>query len=189
MEEYSRVLDYLPQGKTVGGTGEGLIQLIGESYFTLLEATVKHDSPIISGTRVYVGKESRDIIQKIIGRVSYDKLTSSAKDNLLDIVKKIITDRESYFITFLNKAGSISIRVHTLDLLPGIGKKTIASILKERDITPFKDFVDVRGRVSGVDPIAIFAHRIINELKGEEKYYIFTKPPFRKEDRWTFRRR
>lgn len=189
MEEYSRVLDYLPQGKTVGNSGEGLIQLIGESYFTLLEATVKQGHTIVPGNRIYVGRETRDIIQKILGRISYEKLTSSAKDSLLDVVKNIVESRESYFVTFINKAGSISMRIHTLDLLPGVGKKTIKTILEERDNKPFADFNDLKERVSGLDPAAVLAHRIVNEIKGEEKYYLFTKPPFKPERNGRFRRR
>ena len=190
MEEYARVLDYLPQGKTTGSTSQGLVQLVGELHFTLLEATVR-ETTFIPGKRLYVGKDKREEVQKILGRIPYNKLTSTAKDNLFPIIKKIVEDREAYFVNFINKSGSISIRVHTLDLLPGIGKKTISSLLEERNKEKFKDFEDIRSRVSGLDPATVFTHRIINELKGEEKYYLFAKPPFRPSNRRfsSFRRR
>jgi len=28
------------------------------------------------------------------------------------------------------------------------------------------------------DPTGVFVHRIMSELQGSEKYYLFTKPPF-----------
>ena len=85
-------------------------------------------------------------------------------------------DKESNFI---NNSKPISIRVHTLDLMPGIGKKNMEAILKERDLKPFESLADVHKRISSIaDPIGIFVNRIISELEGKEKYYLFTKPPF-----------
>ena len=47
-EEYAYVLDYLPHGRPgaprSSHSATGVIQLIGEDYFTLLEATPKRDA-------------------------------------------------------------------------------------------------------------------------------------------------
>lgn len=176
MEEYARVLDYLPQGKTTGTISQSLVQLVGEGYFTLLEATVKPDATVVVGTRVYVGRNKRDVVDKILGRITYSKLTASAKEVLPEVVKSIVKERESYFISFINKAGPISIRVHTLELLPTIGKKTISAILEERKKKLFKGYEDIKERISGADIVSALANRIVDEIKGEEKHYLFVKP-------------
>ncbi|MFN7088512.1 MAG: DUF655 domain-containing protein, partial [Candidatus Paceibacteria bacterium] len=44
MEEYAWIIDYLPQGKAADLRKEPLVQMLGHSFFTLLEATVKPDA-------------------------------------------------------------------------------------------------------------------------------------------------
>ena len=74
LEEYAIVLDYLPTGKSYSVKPEPLVQLIGENKFTLLEAVAK-DVEIKVGERVYIGREERDKILLIKGRLSYNDRT------------------------------------------------------------------------------------------------------------------
>ncbi len=179
MEDYAWVIEYLPMGHATQIKKEPIVQLVGENYFTLLEATVKPNASIILGQRVYVGKDARQEIDHIKGRIKYDQLTNSAKEFLRNAIRKIVEARENYFVNFINNAKPISIRVHTLDFLPGIGKKNMESLLKQREEKPFESFADIKNRVPSLsDPVAIFAHRIISELEGKEKQYLFVKPPF-----------
>ncbi|MFA5246949.1 MAG: DUF655 domain-containing protein, partial [Candidatus Micrarchaeia archaeon] len=140
--------------------------------------------------RVYIGKGERTGIEQIRGRINYNKLTSTGQRELDAAVRQIIKAREPEFVHFLNKAGSINIRAHSLELLPGIGKKYLEEILRQRELKPFESFADVSARVSHLgDPAALFASRIINELKGDEKYYMFAKAPAEeREDRGYGRR-
>lgn len=177
MEEYALVVEYLPLGHAEASRREPVVQLIGEKYFTLLEATTKPNMNLILGQRVYVGKEGRKEISSIKGRIGYNNLTHGAMGSLLSVLKKIIESRESFFVDFINTSKPISIRTHTLDLLPGVGKKNMEALLKEREIKPFESFADIHKRVPTLsEPSMIFAHRIINEFEGKEKYYLFTKP-------------
>ena len=67
-------------------------------------------------------------------------------------------------------------RMHTLELLPGLGKKHMWVILEERQIKPFESFQDIKERVKLLpDPKMSIIKRIIKELEGNEKYRIFTK--------------
>jgi len=178
MEDYAWVIEYLPLGHAEALRREPAVQLLGTRFFTILEATVTTSSSIVMGQKLCVGKEGRKEVTHIKGRLSYSDLTNGAKEFLPSMLKKAVEEREADFIAFINNARPISIRVHTLDLLPGIGKKNMEMILKEREIKPFETFADIHKRVpSLVDPVGIFAHRIMNELEGKEKYYLFTKPP------------
>lgn len=183
MEDFAWVVEYLPLGHAAAIKKEPTVQLLGCQFFTLLEATIKPEASIVIGQKVCVGKEGREEVEHIKGRVKYDDLTNGAREFLPNIVKKAVAEREKEFIDFLNKAKSVSIRVHTLDLMPGIGKKTMESILSEREKNPFESFEDLKKRVPSLaDPIGIFALRILNELEGKEKYYLFVKPPFEKRE-------
>ena len=62
-EEHAYVLDFLPHGR--GGLrpsyrAGAVIQVIGESFFALLEAIVKEGSLLKPHDRVYVGKAKRE---------------------------------------------------------------------------------------------------------------------------------
>ena len=131
MEDYAWVIDYLPIGHASAIKKEPVVQLLGTRFFTLLEATVKPESSVVVGQKVCVGKEGREEVSHIKGRLKYDDLTNSAKDILPNIVKKAVKEREKEFVDFLNRAKPISIRVHMLDLLPGIGKKTAQKLVIE----------------------------------------------------------
>lgn len=177
MEEYAYVVEYLPVGRSSDPKREPIVQLLGCQFFTLLEATAKPEASLVLGKKVYVGKEGREDINRIKRKITFEDLTTSAKDTLSSILKKLIEDREKEFVNFLNRARPISIRVHTLDLLPGIGKRHMELIVKEREAKPFESFDDVRKRVPGVDPVSVFTNRILSELKGEERHNLFVANP------------
>ncbi|MFH1285116.1 MAG: DUF655 domain-containing protein [Candidatus Micrarchaeota archaeon] len=178
MEEYAVVLDYLPYGKSTDTTKEPLTQVLGETYFTILEVVPKAGTELKIGERVYIGKNERDKIDHIKTRISFYDLTSGAKTELPLALTKIVKAREVDYVGFFNKCGPVTIRLHQLELLPGIGKKHMLDLLKEREKKPFASFDDMRARVALLpDPIHLIAQRIEEELKGASKYYILTRPP------------
>jgi putative nucleotide binding protein len=179
-EEYAYVLDYLPHGRPGARPGYragALVQVVGEEYFTLLEAIANESVALKSYDRVYIGKDSRDKITYIIGRIGYDELTTNAKMELDAIVEKIVLNRESWFVNFFNSAQAITPRMHALELLPGIGKKYMWQILDEREKKPFKSFEDLQQRANIPSPAKLITKRILEELAGDSKYRLFTRAP------------
>lgn len=178
-EEYAYVLDYLPRGRSgVGrlryGT-EPVAQLLGEKYFTLLEATTEREASLEPHERVYVGKDRRNKITHIAGRITYNDLTTSAHRDIVSLLEKIVKIQESRFIRFFNQAQALTPRMHTLELVPGIGKHYLRIILSEREKTPFENLEDLKKRTGLPDPIKLIAKRILEELSTEQKYYIFSR--------------
>jgi len=181
-EEYALVLDFLPYGKSGEARREPIAQLLGESYFTLLEAVPKEGIELKQGQRVYVGKEERKEIDRIKGRILFSDLTSVAKTQAESVILGLVKEREKQFVDFLNKAGAINIRSHYLEHLPSIGKKHLSGLLDERSKKLFESFEDVQKRVPHLGNVReIFVERILHELSGNAKYYLFTKP-VRRED-------
>lgn len=177
-EENAYILDYLRFGKP--GTRRkfragAVVQMIGESYFTLLEANVRSGSELSPLDRVYVGKESRKEITYILGRIGYDELTANARMELEHALEKIVLSREESFVNFFNVAQPITPRMHALELIPGIGKKYMWNILDGRDRRPFESFEDLQNRVNIPSPAKLITKRIIEELSGESKYRLFTR--------------
>jgi len=179
MEEYAFVLDFLPYGKSADVKKEPIAQVVGESYFTLLEVVPKQGVQLAVGERIYIGKGEREKVDHIKGRISFADLTGAAKAELERTVRTIIESREKDFIQFFNKCGPITIRLHQLELLPGIGKKHMLDIINERNRKPFESFKELSERVKLLpDPRRLLTERVLEELKGEGKYYILTKPPY-----------
>jgi len=178
-EENAYVLDYLPFGK-LGTRGKyragAVVQLIGESYFTLLEANVKAGVILKPLDRVYVGRDSRKEIAYILGRIGYNELTANAKMELENVIEHIVRKREKWFVNFFNTAQPITPRMHMLELIPGIGKKYMWNILDEREKRPFESFEDLQRRINIPNPAKLITKRIIEELSGESKYRLFTRP-------------
>jgi len=178
MEEYARVIDFLPEGRSSEREREPTAQLLGERYFTLLEVAIKKDVKVSLGQRIYIGKDERAEVEKIKRRIEFNDLTATARNEMPLVAKQVIHDREAEFVAFFNKAGPISIRLHQLELLPGIGKKHLQEILEARDTKQFESFKDIQQRVTLLpEPANLIFTRVSEELHGDSKYYLFVRPP------------
>jgi putative nucleotide binding protein len=184
-EEYAYVLDFMHAGKSFSNKSEPVAQLIGEEWFTLLEVTPKPGVTMNLGERVYIGKEERDKVSLIKSRVSYNELTQTAKNELQKTIIQIIKANEQRFVDVFNNAGPLNIRQHSLELLPGVGKKHLEAILKARQEKKFENFGDINSRVSLLqEPTKLITERIMRELQGTERFYMFTKPYVKREGRY-----
>jgi putative nucleotide binding protein len=182
LEEYAVVLDFLVTGKSFSVNPEPLSQLIGEERFTLLEVLLKPGASVKISERVYIGKADRDKISLIKTRLSYMELTESARNELPIAVSEIVKRNESRFVSVFNKAGPLNIREHSLELLPGVGKKHLQYILKAREEKEFESFADISARVPLLqDPIKLITERVLRELKEESRFYLLTRPYSRRQ--------
>jgi len=185
-EDYALILDYMPQGNPMdrhhpSHKTRPIAQAIGDRYFTLLEFYPKPGVSLAQGERVYVGirfKELREKVDYVWGEpLIYDDLSGVAKAFLPEAVRRIVLDKEEVFVTFFNISSPLTIKLHSLELLPGIGKKTMWTLLEERRKRPFESFQDIKNRGKISDPVAIIVERILSELQGKERYYLFIDPP------------
>jgi len=167
-DEYAIVLDFLPFGKGVERRGQPIAQLIGEKYFSLLEVGVKEGVTLKPFDRVYIGDQKREHVKFIKDRISYDELTSVAKSNLEAALEKIVSDER--VVEFFNKAPPINPRMHSLELLRGIGKKTLMKIVAERSKKPFESIEDIVNRTSINNPKRLFIERVLDELSRKDRY-------------------
>lgn len=185
-EDFGFVLDFLPEGHTdeqkPAQYREPITQLLGEEYLTLLEAVPRENVNLSPQDRVYIGKKGREKIERVKRRIGYDELTSAAKAELPVVIKEIINENEDEYLEFFNEASPITSRYHQFELIPGIGKKLMWSIIEARENKKFEDFEDLKERVKSLpDPEKMLAKRIEKELKGEGKYSLFARKP--KNDR------
>ena len=167
-EEYIIILDYLKFGyvnpERPTAHGKPIAQAIGVDKFTL----------------------KRDKVNRVKGLLDFENLTATSRIELEYAIKEIILEKEDIYIKFFNEIDSLNIKMHKLELIPGIGKKHTQMILEERKKEPFKSFEDLKERVPLLgDPVDMLAKRVRLELdtttvkRGKNKYYMFTQIPSR----------
>lgn len=183
MEDYVYIIDHLPEGRAdlPPHRREPVAYGLGETQFTLLELIPKNGVNLLVGDRVYIGKDLalRDTVEKVKGRVNYEALSSSAHGELPYVLQDVVKQNEERFVKFYNEAPAISTRFHALELLPGLGKKTMTALIDERRKKLFTSFADIHERVPSVHhPEKLVANRIELELTDpKQKYHIFARPP------------
>ena len=177
-EEIAIVLDFLPNGYSYDERPmymkTPIAQAVGKEHFVLLELVPKKGIHLQPFEDVYIGDGKRDKIHHIIGKVSIEKLSATAKSELEFVIQDIIRKNEKKFIEFFNKAQPLSTRMHQLELLPGLGKKHMWQIIETRDEKLFESFADLKNRVKLMpDPEKAVIKRILQELSGSEKHKLF----------------
>lgn len=175
-EEKAIVLDYLEHGYPLDDAPikSPVAQALGLGHLTLLELIPKRGVFLQPYEEVYIGEGKRDKVHHIKGRVPMSRLTATAQAELKHVIEKVVSEDEQKFIQFFNKSQPLSIRMHQLELLPGLGKKHMEEILEARKQKLFTSFEDIKERVKLMpDPKMVVIKRILLELEGEEKYKIF----------------
>ena len=177
-EEIAVVLDFLPNGYPYDDRPmymkNAVAQAVGREHFILLELVPKKGIHLQPFEEVYIGEGKRDKIRFIRGQLEYRDLTSMAKNMLPEMVEKLVRKNEQRFVEFFNKGTIVTPRMHQFQLLPGVGKKHMMDILDERSKKPFISFTEISERVKLFpDPVKTIVRRVLQELEGEEKYYLF----------------
>ncbi|MGQ4913049.1 MAG: DUF655 domain-containing protein [Candidatus Thorarchaeota archaeon] len=162
--------------------GETLVQGIGESHFTLLEMVPERGVTLRPEERVSIQRDVPSKISHVRRRIFYEDLTPESESELPLVIEIIITKHEARYVQFFNEAAPLTTKMHSLQLLPGIGQALMWAILEERKKEPFKSFDDIAERTKLRNPKKVVAARIIDELKEDVKRWIFVRPPRREPE-------
>ncbi len=180
-EEHAQaiVLDVLAHGRAdddrPGYQREPVCYAVGTADFQLYELIFEGPPGVSIGDTIDIeplkaidGAISRDLID-------YDDLSSGAKSEIDYVIEEIVDAHETHFVDFFTNAQPVSLRLHQLNLLPGIGDKLRDGILDARKRGPFNSFEDLEARVNGLhDPRSVILERVMEELtESEMKYYLF----------------
>lgn len=177
-EENAYVLDYLPYGRSSDKSRHLVVptvQIMGEQFFTLLEAELKVGATVAIHERIYIGRERREKVDRIISRISYDQLTANAKAEIIPLIDELVKMQEKRFVDFFNNSQPVTPRMHSLEQLPGIGKKSMWTLVNLREKKPFSSYKDIQDRAGLTDVQKIVTKRILEELSTESKYRLFTR--------------
>ena len=184
---YAVVLDYLPHGRPGDDRPQykksPIAYALGETDFRLFELTVADDADVSIGDRIAIAPASdRERVTRVRD-VDWDDVSNAAHSELEYVVEDVVDRHERRFVDFYNDAQPITLRLHQLNLLPGIGKKLRNNVLDERKRGPFESFEDLEERIAGLhDPKGVLVDRIMEELRDEDlKYKAFVGREQREE--------
>lgn len=170
-------MDFIPNGRSsvIRGREGSIVQAIGEENLVLLEILSTNNVTFEEGERIYIGKEGRKKIISVLGRLNYGDLSPNSKNEIPYVLEKIVLANEQRFVKYFNESMPVTPRLHSLELIPGIGKTYMMQILNEREKRPFVSFEDVNKR-SGLRDIAkLITKRILEELQGNTRIFLFVK--------------
>ena len=168
------VLDYLPHGRADDDRPQyqkpALAYGLGVEEFRLFEVTLEEDVSLTITDR-FDADPGDDLVANVT-EIEYDGLSGAAQSELEHAIRDVVESDEERFVNFYNDAQPITLRLHQLNLLPGIGKKLRNNILEERKRKPFQSFEDLGERVSGLhNPKEVLVERILEEIREEDLKY------------------
>jgi putative nucleotide binding protein len=176
-EEFAYVLDFMPRGKSIVIKGrEGpMVQAIGEDRLTLLELLAMDNQDFAPDEKVKIGKEGREKIISVLGKLTYEELSPEALASLPGVVETLVKANEAKYVAYFNELQPLTPRLHGLELIPGIGKTFMKEIIELREKQAFTSFDDIQNRVGLRDPAKMIAKRIVEELSGDTRVSLFVK--------------
>ncbi|MHA2501751.1 MAG: DUF655 domain-containing protein [Candidatus Kariarchaeaceae archaeon] len=160
-----------------------ILQVVGTSWFTLLEIIPEDHNTLMLGDRIKLGKDERSQVETIIGRIAHEDLTPVGELQLETAIDEILEQNSSRYVQWLNHSTPISLRLHSLHLIKGIGPKSLKKILEERKIKEFETYEEFEERTGVGNIRGLIKQRIIDELTDPmEKHQLFTRV-FHKENK------
>ncbi len=175
------VLDVLPHGRADDDRPRyrksPLAQALGTEGFQLVELVLEDDGTLSIGDEVAIDPPGAPI--EVVRDLDYTDLSGGARSELEHVVEEQVAADEQRLVEFYNEAGPVTLRLHQLNLLPGVGDKLRDNILEARKRRPFESLEDLQERVSGLHhPEATVVERIMEELRDEDvKYKLFVREP------------
>jgi putative nucleotide binding protein len=173
------VLDYLPHGRADDDRPQyqkpALAYALGTEEFRLFEVTLEEDVSLTITDRL--DADSANNIVSNVREIEYEDLSGAAQSELEHAIRDVVESNERRFVDFFNDAQPITLRLHQLNLLPGIGKKLRNNVLEQRKRQPFESFEDLEEQISGLhDPKEVLVERILEELREDDlKYRTFVR--------------
>jgi predicted nucleic acid-binding OB-fold protein len=148
-ETHARVLDH---------QNSGMIQGISEKGLHLVRIrSSAGGSPHIPGTSIELEG------MNVLGTTRHRDLSVMAQSELHEVVKAILTDNPEVCLSFYNRAGNLTLKMHAFQLLPGIGNSKAISMVEIRGRTGW-DTIASLDEACQIDAADLLADRLCQEI-------------------------
>ena len=160
-EEWARVHEH---------SGSGVLFAVSENKLHLIRLRERPGSEKqIIGARVYFGSDlnQRGAIAEPLGMTRFRDLSNMSKSNLSVVIAEIIADLPDAFLSFFNRAGNLSLKMHAFELLSGIGPSKAREMVGTRGRKGWKDIASLDSSCS-IDSATLLAERMAEEISDNK---------------------
>ncbi|EHR75948.1 MAG: DUF655 domain-containing protein [Euryarchaeota archaeon] len=159
-ETWARVIDHDLNDNVIVAISEGKMLLCR------LEPKAGID-PLLTTSRVYIGTDAakRVNVERVLGMTNLGRVANHIKADLPLVVQIFIEENEKHFIdTFFNRAGNMSLKQHSFELLPGVGNKKAMQMVDARGSSGFESLAALN-EACNIDAADLLAKRFHTELE------------------------
>ena len=161
-ESWARVLEHDIKG--------GVATVMAEKSLAFCRVKVKGSDLRPINQRIYIGKDrsKRTDIIGILGMAHLDKMSNMAKQDLPSLVQMFVEEHAQYFVDeFYNKAGPMSLKQHSYELLPDVGPVKARNMVKARDQVGVFASMDELNALAKIKGAELLAQRFVEEMEDK----------------------
>ena len=148
-ETHARVLDHQPSG---------MIQAISEKGLYLIRIrSPAGSSNHAPGTLIELEGVN------VLGTTRHRDLSVMAQSELHEVVKANLTANPDVCLSFYNRAGNLTLKMHAFQLLPGIGNSKAISMVEIRGRTGWETIASL-DEACQIDAADLLADRLCQEI-------------------------
>ena len=161
-ENWARVFEH--------DTTSGVVTALTEKGMKCCRLKVKGKEMLPLNHRLYIGTDAarRQEVTAILGMAHFDKMSNMARQDLPVMIEQFVEEHGQYFVDeFFNKAGPISLKQHSFELLPDVGPVKARNMVKAReDVGVFASMAELNAlaKVKGAELLAL---RFVEEIQDQ----------------------
>ena len=161
-ETWARILEH--------DAGSGIATAMAEKSLAFCRIKIKGDEVMPTNQRIYIGKDAskRTNVAAILGMAHLDKMSNMARQDLPTLVQMFIEEHAQYFVDeFYNKAGPMSLKQHSYELLPDVGPVKARNMVKAREQVGVFASMDELNALAKVKGAELLAQRFVEEIEDK----------------------
>ena len=143
---------------------------MAEKSLALCRIKTKGSEALVLNQRLYIGKDQskRTEVASILGMAHFDKMSNMARQDLPSLVQMFVEEHAQYFVDeFYNKAGPMSLKQHSYELLPDVGPVKARNMVKARDQVGVFASMDELNALAKIKGAELLAQRFIEEMEDK----------------------
>ena len=156
-EEWARVLDH---------SGSGVMFALTENKLYLVRL---RERPGVGnqdiGSRVYFGADlsKREVVAEPLGMTRFRDLPNRAQTDIAEVIAEVIKDLPEAYLSFYNRAGNLSLKMHAFELLQGVGPRKAREMVEARGRKGWSDLAAL-DEACGINSAELLAERMAEEI-------------------------
>ena len=161
-EHWARILEH--------DAGTGIATAMAEKSLAFCRLKTKGSEAMVLNQRIYIGKDAskRTHVAAIVGMAHLDKMSNMAKADLPALVQMFVEEHGQYFVEeFYNKAGPMSLKQHSYELLPDVGPVKARNMVKARDQVGVFASMDELNALAKIKGAELLAQRFVEEIEDK----------------------